>query len=55
MDWSQQWHRLVVVPGIVLLSVAAFGTCAGAGELGHYAPALFNIRDFVRTASAAMR
>jgi hypothetical protein len=36
--------------GMVLLGVGVLGTGGEAGELGHYAPALFNIRDFIMPA-----
>jgi hypothetical protein len=47
MDEAQKWRRLVLVLGMVLLGMGAWGTSGEAGELGHYVPSLFNVRDFV--------
>ena len=50
MDRAQQWHRLAIVLGVVLSGMAAFGPRGEAGELGHYVPSLFNVRDLVMPA-----
>jgi hypothetical protein len=47
MDDAPTWRRLAMVLGMVLLSTGALGTRGEAGELGHYVPSLFNVRDFV--------
>jgi hypothetical protein len=47
MDDVQKWRWLARVLGMVLLWVVALGTRGEAGELGHYAPSVFNVRDLV--------
>jgi hypothetical protein len=47
MDNAQKWRRLALILGMILLSMGSLGTRGEAGELGHYAPSLFNVRDFV--------
>lgn len=47
MHRLQPWRQLATVLGIVLLSGVALGTRGEAGELGHYAPSVLNVRDVV--------
>ena len=44
---AKQGQRLTCVLGMILLVVATVSTRGEAGELGHYAPAVFNVRDLV--------
>jgi hypothetical protein len=50
MERAQKRCWRAIILGGTLLSLVAFGTRAEAGELGHYVPSLFNVRDLVMPA-----